>query len=251
MNNIQLDIVEYIFSRIHFSRLERILLDKCVNEYMKKWSCFKHLFDSNRYQFIRTYKDPCPMIQEVTSVLLIEYAKFSGESNPCDFLNFLNQSPCLKSIETQLFFSNEFTIPVFLSPIPYHNTLTHLNLQLMNQVCMKTTVYLIKCVPQICYLKLKIEPSGDPELADPTFWETLLSQYLMKLKRLSLKAFIFNRNVSVNPIWNFLKDKQEVFKRIEESNYWSSHQWGTKFNSGMGVAGSEYYWASFEVLNVQ
>jgi hypothetical protein len=117
----------------------------------------------------------------------------------------------------------------------------------MHKVCVKTTVYLIKCVPQICYLKLRIKPSGDPELVDPIFWETLLSQYLIKLKRLSFKAFIFNNNVPANSIWNFLTDEQKVLKRIEESNYWSSHQWDTTFDSG--IRGREYYWASFKVLN--
>jgi len=84
---------------------------------------------------------------------------------------------------------------------------------------MKTTVYLIQCVPQIWYLKLRIEPNAAPELADPIFWETLLSPYLVKLKRLSLKAFVFDKSVSANPIWNFLTDKQELFKRIKVSNY--------------------------------
>jgi len=76
LNNIQLNIVEYMFSRIHFSRLERMLLDNCVNPYKKRWSCFKHLLDSNQYPFLRTYKDSCSMVEEATPVLLIEYAKF-------------------------------------------------------------------------------------------------------------------------------------------------------------------------------
>jgi hypothetical protein len=187
------------------------------------------------------------MIKEVTSVLLIEYVTFSGPSNPCHFFNFINQSPYLKFIETQLFFSDQFLTPVFLSSISYHNTLTHLNLELLNKVCMKTIVYLIKCVPQICHLKLIVKSNGDPELAVPIFWEILLSKYLVKLKRISLNALVVNKNIPINPIWNFLIDKEKIFKRIEKSNYWPSHQWKTTFDSGIPIL-QYYYSAKFEVV---
>ncbi len=67
-----------MLSCVHFSRLERILLDRCGNPYWNTCSCCKHFLDSNQYQFLRTYKDYCPMIKDVTSVLLIEYVTFSG-----------------------------------------------------------------------------------------------------------------------------------------------------------------------------
>jgi len=250
LNNIESNIIKNIFSRIHFSRLERILFDNCSNRYnINGWSCFKHLLDSNQCQFLRTYKNSYLIIGGIPSISFLECVVLCYRPNPCPFFNFLDQSPYLKCIEIQLVLFDQFPIPGFLSSIPYqYNTLTHLNLELLNQVRMKTMIYLIKSVPQICHLKLMVKSNGDLELAGPVFWEIYLRKYLVKLKRLSLNAYIYNKNVSNNPIWNFLTDKKTVLTQIEKSNYWSSHQWKTTFDSGMTTLGTNYYWAKFDVV---
>jgi hypothetical protein len=244
LNNIELHIVQRLVSRIHFSHLERVLIGTCNDIYTTDtWSIFHHFLDSNRYQFLRTYKDSHNMIKEVTSVLLLEYVTFSSPSNSNNFLNFLNQSPNLKYIKAQLFFDN----PIFSSSISYHDTLTHLNLNFLGRVYMKTIIYLFQCVPQICYLKLKAHRNSHHRLVDPMFWEKLLSKYLVKLKRLSLDTYTFDKNFLNNPIWKYLTDKEKINKQIEKSNYWSSHPWKTKFNSGMPAVFTAY-WAQFVVV---
>src|SRR5262249_35454722 len=150
-------------------------------------------------------------------------------------LNFLNQSPCLKYIKIQLFFGNPYREPIFLSPIPHHNTLTHLNLRLSNAVCMKTIIYLFKCVPRLYHLKLHVISTWNLQLIEPTFWETAFSTYLIELKRLSLNVFMFNTYYSTDPVWNLLPDEKEVIKQIKKSNYWSSHQWKITFRSGLST----------------
>jgi hypothetical protein len=250
LNHIKLNIIENIFSRIHFSRLEHILFDNSSHQSkINGWSCFKHLLDSNQCQFLRTYKNSCLVIKGMPYISFIECVAFLYRPNPCHFFNFLDQSPYLKCIELQFVLFDQYPTPEVLSSIPsQYNTLTHLNLELLNQVRMKTIIYLIQCVPQISHLKLMVRSNGDLELADPVFWEINLRKYLVKLKRLSLNVYVYNKDVSNNPIWNFLIDKKNVFTQIENSNYWSSHQWKTTFDSGMKTLQRNYYWAKFDAV---
>jgi len=117
VNNIHSDIVEYMFSYIHFFRLERFLFSKCKGNYFKKCLIFRYLLNSNRYPFLRTYKDSCNVIRDITSKLSIEYVIFYRPSLVQNFFNFLNQSPCLKYIKAPLYFRHYYSEPLFLSSI--------------------------------------------------------------------------------------------------------------------------------------
>ncbi len=140
------------------------------------------------------------------------------------FFNFFNQSPCLKYLKATLYFGYFYSKPLFLSSIPRHDTLTHLNVDLLGEVCMETTVYLFKCIPRLFHLKLNVESTENPQLPDPIFWETILCKYLRELKRLSFNVSIFNQYYSNNPMWNSLTDEEKVIEQMAKSNYWSSHQ---------------------------
>ncbi len=103
LNNIKPNIIENIFSRIHFSRLERILFDNSSIHYnINEWSCFKHLLDSNQCQFLRTYKYSCLILRGMPHISFTECVGFLCQPNPCQFFQFLDQSPHLKCIEIQL-----------------------------------------------------------------------------------------------------------------------------------------------------
>jgi hypothetical protein len=248
LNNTPSNIIQCMISRIHFSSLQRVSLGKCENGYNYRRSLVKDFFDSNRYQFLRTYKDIGGIIQEITSESSIEYITLSGESIPSAFLNLLNRLPYLKHMTAVLLFLDYFPKPIFLYPIPYHYKLTHLNLRLLNDVCMTTVDYLFKCIPQIYNLKLKIESKQHPDLFNPIFWETLLSKYLVELKRLSLEASTFDMPHPIDPIWNFLMDKDKVIKQIESSNYWSSHQWKATFDTVLPTPPFNRFWVKFKVI---
>jgi len=99
----------------------------------------------------------------------------------------------------------------------------------LGEVCIETTVYLFKCVPRLCHLKLNVESTENPQLADPIFWETVLCKYLRELKRLSLNVSILDEYHFNSHTWNSLTDEEKVVERMEKSNYWSSHQWKTTF----------------------
>ncbi len=144
-----------MFSHIHFSRLERFLFGKCEGKYFKKCLIFQYLLNSNRYPSLRTYKDSCNVIKDVTSTLYIEYVTFYRPSLVNCFFNFFNQSSCLKYLKAPLYFGYFYSKPLFLSSIHRHDTLTHLNVDLLGEVCMETTVYLFKCVPAVMSFRIK------------------------------------------------------------------------------------------------
>jgi hypothetical protein len=248
LDDIKLDVVKCMISRINFPRLERLSINEYQTKYSETQPVLKHFLDSNRYKYLRIYKDPSGITEEVTSVLLIEYVTFFGVSVPCHFLNFLNQSPHLKYIKAKLSFSENTPKPVFLSPIPCYNTLTHLNLALCDDICMETIAYLLKCVPRIRHLKVVGYSNTSPESTDPKFWELYLSTYLLDLKRLSLSIYVRALNPSSVLVWNYLMDKAEIIEQIKKSNYWSSHRWKTSFNSSRSTfTDDNIYRAKFSV----
>jgi hypothetical protein len=151
-------------------------------------------------------------------------------------------------MKAKLAFSNRYPKPVFLLPITCYNRLTHLNLILLHKVCIETIVYLFKCVPRIYQLKLQAHQNGRSELVDPLFWETVLSENLIELKRLFLHSFIIEENSLINPLWNSLPDKKKANEQIEKSNYWSSNQWKATFNRSMRTLQSQDCWAKFQVV---
>ncbi|CAF2745973.1 unnamed protein product [Rotaria sp. Silwood2] len=106
LNEIPSSTVRYMVERIHFSRLERVLLNQCKGNWEDTWSFSEHFFNSNRYPFLKTYIDSNSMIGEGTSLLSIEHMTMSQLSCPSLFLNFLNRSPVLKYIRTQIEFGD-------------------------------------------------------------------------------------------------------------------------------------------------
>jgi hypothetical protein len=84
-------------------------------------------------------------------------------------------------------------------------------------------------------------------LADPLFWETTLSKYLIELKQLSLFIFTKNSHISTSSGWKFIRNKDETCKQIQKSYYWSSHQWKITFNAGSPIPYLDFYWAKFDV----
>jgi hypothetical protein len=244
--DIPLNVIEQMISRIHFSRLERVLIKKCGTEFLSTWSSFKHFLGSNRYNFLRTYKNCDSIIGKVTSVLLIEHLT-TFSCTPCDFINILNQSPYLKYFRTNLNFKNQHLLPVFLSPIPCHHALTHLNLNWYGQVCMRTIDYLFQYLPRIRHLQLNVDMEHQAEYVEPIFWETFLRKHLGELKQLYLLAYTHDDSSSTNPIWNCLINKESIIEQIEKSNYWSSHQWKATFDSSIPTPSDDVYWADFKV----
>jgi len=95
-------------------------------------------------------------------------------------------------------------------------------------------------------LKLIAKSFCHLELADPIFWETTLSKYLIELKRLSLFVSTQTINISTNSHWKFIQNKDETCKQIQKSNYWSSHQWKITFNDGILIP-LNFYWAKLNV----
>jgi len=242
LDTIGSSVIKQMVSRIHFSRLERVVLNKCT--YSDIWPRFTHFLDSNRYQFLRTYKDLNNMIEKVTSISLIEHVTIR-ETNLYAFLNFLNQSTYLKYIKTTLDFDSDFPAPVFLSPIPCYHALTylHLDIRCNYKDCTETMTYLFKCTPRISHLKVKATGLFyHPGVCDPMFWETVLSKYLEELKGLYLHAlsYYYYNDVYISPRWKFLLDKEKVIEQIEKSNYWSSHQWKITFKSTMAISDKPY-----------
>jgi len=86
------------------------------------------------------------------------------------------------------------------------------------------------------------------EYIDPIFWETLLSKYLVELKRLSLEASTFDMRYPIDPVWNSLMDKDKVIKQIQSSNYWSSHQWKATFHTVLPTPPFNRFSVKFNVI---
>jgi len=95
-------------------------------------------------------------------------------------------------------------------------------------------------------LKFNVISIQHPQLADPTFWETIFTKDLTELKRLFLNILIFDSDHLHSPMWNLLADEEKVIERINKSNYWSSHQWKTTFSSSLST--SQTHWAKFNVV---
>ncbi|CAF4868939.1 unnamed protein product [Rotaria sp. Silwood1] len=181
LSNIQSSIIESMVSRIHFSHLERVLIDKCGIYCNNIGSFFKHFLDSNQYHYLQTYKDFDSKTDNVTSVLLIEHLTMSS-CTPCNFLNILNQSSYLKYVKTSLNFNDQYSEPIFIFPIPHYHALTHLNLNWYRPACMKTIDYLFEYVPRIHHFKLQANVAYQREHVEPIFWETFLRKNLAELK---------------------------------------------------------------------
>ncbi|CAF1038093.1 unnamed protein product [Rotaria sp. Silwood1] len=162
--------------------------------------------------------------------------------------HFLNRSSVLKYVRTQLKFDDQYPPPVFLSPIPLNNALIHLNMCFSHQICKKTIVYFFQCLPRMRQLKLLLFPYRDPEFVDPLFWEKLLSKYLFELKRLYLYTKTSDLSPPISSHWNSIINREEVCKKIDESNYWSSHGWRTTFDSKMPIVQDPFYSAIFQVV---
>jgi len=153
----------------------------------------------------------------------------------------------LKYIKAPLYFRTFYSETQYLSPLRQHNTLTHLNVDLLGAVCAKTTVYLFQCLPRLYHLTLNLESNQNPELADPLFWETVFSKYSTELKQLSLNAVITDRYLWDDFLWNPVAKEEKVIERITKSNYWSSHQWKATFKSIVTIP--QFGWAEFKVVS--
>jgi hypothetical protein len=245
--NIPPNIIKMMVERVHFYRLEHISLDHKPGQVYFGWYPSEHFLDSNRYPYLRTYNDSLMWILEGTTVLSsLEHVRMDGASSSGNFLNLLCRSPRLKSFQAQFWLEPYEYLPS--SPMYTHDALTNLHLKLGWDFHMSTIMYLFQSTPRVRKLTFTASNNRHYTVVNPHWWESVLSKYLLELKRLYLRVSSHNNDIPHNPDWPVDLDEQTVRQQIEASPYWCAHPlWQLTYEKQMPTAEHNYHRAAFTV----
>jgi hypothetical protein len=246
--NISGKIIRTISERVHFYRLEYVSIGQDSGIYYPESypGPSSYFLDSNRYRWLRIYDDSYHHLFnfETTVLLSLEHIRVAAGSSG-DIIDLLRRSPRLKSFEMQ-FWPEPYAYPSS-SSFYTHNTLTNLHLKMGWEFHMPTIMYLFQSTPYVRKFTFTASKNSHYTVADPHWWESVLSKYFLKLRWLYLKVSSHKDDTLPNLEWPVDLEEYIVRQQIEASPYWRAHTWQLTYEKRTPTVEHSYHMAAFSV----